>query len=157
MYQPQQDAIMQMGAQGINRAVRATGGDIGSTMMAIKSINRGTGRNLNELYGGMMNQSVNLLGQQASITDALAKQSFSVDMYEKQQAMADAHRSYQNAMQNIQGLVARGMLEDGTPIPARLDQLLKGIMDKLRRGDQLTPEEEQAVNMIGGSGDTQIV
>lgn len=110
-YQPQQDMIRQAGAQALGTAAGITGGDIGATVSALGAINRGTGRNLNELYGGMMNQSLNMGQQEQAIAQYLAGMRYQSRAYEQQQAMAHAAQTLQNGMQNLNAAVASGGLD----------------------------------------------
>lgn len=110
MYQPQQDMIRQAGAQALGTAAGITGGDIGATVSALGAINRGTGRNLNELYGGMMNQSVNMMQQEQALAQYLAGMRYQSRAYDQQQQMANAAQTLQNGMQNLNAVVAGGGL-----------------------------------------------
>ena len=134
MYQPQQDTIMQAGAYGMNRAVRATGGDVGSTIKALSLINRGTGRNLNELYGNMMNQSVNMLQLQQAQTQAIENRSLGLQMYDKTQAMGDATKRLSDSKANINSALASKTGQD----------LLGELIAKRKAG--LASEEE--INLV---------
>jgi uncharacterized protein YcfJ len=106
LYQPQQDAIRQAGAQTMQTAAGVTGGDIGATVSALRGINRSTGRNLNELYGQMMGQSTNLLGQQTAADQMLYNWNYQKQAYEKQQAMAHAAQTLQDSMANTNAVIA---------------------------------------------------
>ena len=105
MYQPQQQAITQMGMGAMDRATRATGGDVGAAIQALSMLNRGTGRNLNELFGQMQHESTQLLGQQAGVTDSMANRSYQVQAYQKAQAMGDAARQLQNSQANMSSIM----------------------------------------------------
>ena len=108
MYQPQQDAISQQGAYAMNRVARASGGDINATIQALNMINRGTGRNMNELYGQMMGQSMNMMGIQNQLAQMIGAREYQTQAYNKAQAMGDSARILQNSMANLAGYYMRG-------------------------------------------------
>jgi hypothetical protein len=106
MYSPQQEAISQMGLSAMNRAQRASGGNIGATMQAFAQAQRGTGRALNELYGNMMGQSVNMMGMQGQLTQEMANRILGLQMYNKQQAMVHGANTLQGGVENLLALAA---------------------------------------------------
>lgn len=106
MYSPQQESIQQVGALAMNRAMRASGGNIGATMQALLAAQRGTGRGLNELYGNMMGQSVNMMGLQNQLTQEMANRSLGLQMYDKQQSMVHGANTLQSGLENIMALMA---------------------------------------------------
>ena len=114
MYQPQQDVITQAGARAMQAATGITGGDIGATVSALGAINRGTGRNLNELYGNMMNQSNQMLGQQMGVNQMLYNWNYQRQAYDKQQAMAHAAQTLRDSMANLNSVIASkgGLLDN---------------------------------------------
>jgi len=128
LYQPQQDAIRQAGAQTMQTAAGVTGGDIGATVSALRGINRSTGRNLNELYGQMMGQSTNLLGQQTAVDQMLYNWNYQKQAYEKQQAMAHAAQTLQDSMANTNAVIA----SRGDELGADFKSLFGGNRDELR-------------------------
>jgi hypothetical protein len=105
MYRTQQDAIRSMGAGAMRRATSATGGDIGSLVQALNLINRGTGRNLNELYGTMAQQSLNMIPLEGQYGIDAANRKYQVQAYDKQQAMGHSARVTQNAMSSLYGAI----------------------------------------------------
>lgn len=128
LYQPQQDAIRQAGAQTMQTAAGVTGGDIGATVSALRGINRSTGRNLNELYGQMMGQSTNLLGQQTAVDQMLYNWNYQKQAYEKQQAMAHAAQTLKDSMANTNAVIA----SRGDELSNNLRSLFAGNRDELQ-------------------------
>lgn len=126
LYQPQQDAIRQAGAQTMQTAAGVTGGDIGATVSALRGINRSTGRNLNELYGQMMGQSTNLLGQQTAVDQMLYNWNYQKQAYEKQQAMAHAAQTLKDSMANTNAVIASRGKELGTDFKSLYESLFAG-------------------------------
>ncbi|MDD4756098.1 MAG: hypothetical protein PHG29_08460 [Prolixibacteraceae bacterium] len=126
LYQPQQDAIRQAGAQTMQTAAGVTGGDIGATVSALRGINRSTGRNLNELYGQMMGQSTNLLGQQTAVDQMLYNWNYQKQAYEKQQAMAHAAQTLKDSMANTNAVIASRGKELGTDFKSLYESLFGG-------------------------------
>jgi len=104
---PQMEAIQQMGTTAMNRATRATGGNIGALVNALRSINLSTGRGMNELYGQMTGQSMNMLGVQNELTQQMANRDFSTQMYNKAQAMGSSQKMMQDSTANILAFLAR--------------------------------------------------
>lgn len=137
LYQPQQDAIRQAGAQTMQTAAGVTGGDIGATVSALRGINRSTGRNLNELYGQMMGQSTNLLGQQTAVDQMLYNWNYQKQAYEKQQAMAHAAQTLKDSMANVNAVVA-----------SRGDEIGSGVKSLFAGNGNATTEQAPA----GASG-----
>ena len=100
-YAPQQAAITQQGLGAINAVTGATGGDVGATIDAIAKVNRGTGRTMNELYGGMNNENIQLQGLIANTAQQMSERSYQILAAEKAQAMADAMKRKQQYAQNL--------------------------------------------------------
>jgi hypothetical protein len=107
-YQPQQDVIRQAGAQGMQTAAGITGGDVGATVSALGQINRGTGRNLNELYNQMQQQSLGLLQQQIPLGQKIAEQIWAQKAYEKQAALTNAATVLKESMEGLNAGIASG-------------------------------------------------
>jgi hypothetical protein len=123
-FMPQQQQLMQMGAGGMRRAVGATGGSPAATISALNMINRGTGRNLNELYGQMQQGALNLLNPEMQMANQLYGQRFSLQSYAKQQALHDAMRIQRDSMANLGGFMA------DPNRAAMIGKLFNGIMGK---------------------------
>lgn len=100
-YAPQQASIQQQGLGAIGAATRVAGGDTGATLGAIANINRSTGRLMNELYGGMSSEGLQLQNLLASTAKSMADRSLSIQWAGKQQALADAMKRKQQYQQNL--------------------------------------------------------
>lgn len=105
-FMPQQQQLMSMGAGAMNKAASVTGGNIGATISALRGINRGTGRNLNELYGQMLGAAGQMGQQEMAQVNQLYNQQFSIQSYDKQQALHDAMRTQQDAGANLNAYMA---------------------------------------------------
>jgi len=100
-YAPQQAAITQQGLGAINAVTGVAGGDVGATIDAIAKVNRGTGRTMNELYGGMNQENVQLQGLIANTAQQMSERSYQILVSQKAQAMADAMKRKQQYAQNL--------------------------------------------------------
>ena len=103
LYKPQQDAITQQGMFASNNAMRSTGGDIGTTIGALNRINRSTGRNLNELYGNMSMEGLQLDGLIGQTVQSMANREYQIKMGNKMQKLAQAEQMKKDAGANIMG------------------------------------------------------
>lgn len=100
-YAPQRSSLTQGGLSAINAIKGVTGGDIGSTVSAIQSTQRGTGRLMNELYGGMSQEGIQLQSLLASTAQNMANRSLNIDVAKQQQALGDAMKRKQQYQQNL--------------------------------------------------------
>jgi len=100
-YLPQQEAIKQQGLSAQNAVLRSTGGDVGATVEALSRINRSTGRNMNELYGNMSMEGLQMTGVMNQLVQQMADRSLTIQTQAKQQALADAIKQKQQYQQGL--------------------------------------------------------
>lgn len=100
-YAPQQEAILQQGLGSLGAVARTAGGGVGSTISGINMVNRGTGRLLNELYGGMSQEGLQLQNLIQSTANNMANRSLNIAVANKQQALADAMKRKKQYQQNL--------------------------------------------------------
>lgn len=107
MYQPQQEQIRQMGTGALRQAARVTGGDSGAAVAAMSKIHRGTGRSLNDLYGAMMQQSMQMFPLESQMLEQIAQRQYGVSAHAKMQPMYDAMQKKKDAMGIIAGIIGQ--------------------------------------------------
>lgn len=102
-YQPQSQAIAQAGATAMENIKSMMGGNVGATISAFSRVNRGTGRNLNELYGQMSNEGLRMNELIEKITNGLYLKEQGVNRYYEQQQWATdaAATNDRNANMNV--------------------------------------------------------
>lgn len=100
-YAPQQAAIQQQGLGAMSAATRVAGGDTGATLGALANINRSTGRLVNELYGGMSMEGLQLQNLLASTAKSMADRAYQIQGWNKSQALGDAMKRKQQYQQNL--------------------------------------------------------
>ncbi len=100
-YAPQQASIAQQGLSAMGAATRTAGGGIGTTIGALSNINRSTGRLMNELYGGMSSEGLQMQNLIAQTAKSMADRALSIQFNEKQQALADATERKQGYQQGL--------------------------------------------------------
>lgn len=105
-YMPQQQQLMQLGMGGMRKAASVTGGSPSATISALNMLNRSTGRNLNELYGGMQQQAGAMIPQEIGMGNQLYNQRYSLQSYAKLQELTDATQKQKDAGSNISGFMA---------------------------------------------------
>ena len=123
-YQPQQEQIKQMGTGALRAATRVAGGDAGSTISAMSKIHRGTGRTLDQLYGTMMQKSLQMLPMEAQMLEGIAQREHKVSEWEKLQPMYDAMQKSKDAQQIIAGVLAARASKAGITDPNELEEYI---------------------------------
>lgn len=103
LYKAQQDAITQQGALSSQNVLKSTSGDIGATIGALNRINRSTGRNLNELYGNMSMEALQLDSLIGNTVQQMANREYQINMGNKMQKLAQAEQMKKDAGANILG------------------------------------------------------
>lgn len=105
-YQAQQEAIRQQGALAGSNVLKLGGGAVGTAISALNRINRSTGRNLNELYGNMSMEGLqmqNLIGQ---TVQSMANREYSIKAMAAGQALAESKQTSKDVMANAMGTLS---------------------------------------------------
>jgi hypothetical protein len=110
--------IMQRGQEAINAVSRVTGGDIGATITGINRVNRGTGRNLNELYGQMSIEGLKLQQVIGGLQSSMAKRRLGIQMYQEREKALQGQEEQKKGGENLNALLASG---------TKLSDLLAGL------------------------------
>jgi len=104
--------IMQRGQEAINAVSRVTGGDIGATITGINRVNRGTGRNLNELYGQMSIEGLKLQQVIGALQSSMAKRRLGIQMYQEREKALQGQEEQKKGGENLNALLASGKFSD---------------------------------------------
>lgn len=107
LYAPQQEAIKQAGATAMKNARNLGGGDIGTAVNAQDVINRGTGRNLNELYGSMSQEGLQLNSLIQNLTKGMADREYQIAMADKLQKLAMQQQNKKDTQENLMTTIAK--------------------------------------------------
>jgi hypothetical protein len=110
-YQSQQDLVKQAGYKAMDNIVKITGGNIGTTVAALNSAQRATGKNMNELFTEMSEEGFKMDTLMEDLVSKIANRKLQIQGYEKSQANVTAAQEKQNATQMIMGLIAKGGLK----------------------------------------------
>jgi hypothetical protein len=110
-YQSQQDLVKQAGYKAMDNIVKITGGNIGTTVAALNSAQRATGKNMNELFTEMSEEGFKMDTLMEGLVTKIANRKLEIQEYEKGQANVTATQDKQNAMGMLMGLIAKGGLK----------------------------------------------
>ncbi len=155
-YQAQQDVLKQAGLRGMEAVSKITGGDVGATINAMKTMARATGRNLNELYSSMNLEGLKLTSQMESLAEKIANRKLGLQMAEKVQAQARATAASKAGAQNLLGTAASELPLGGGEGNSIWD-LIKNALAKKKVTETVTtgaPDTNLIFDApIGGEGD----
>ena len=107
-YAPQMSAISQSGAQAI-RAAQNLGSDSGMMLSALSGINRSTGRNMNEMFGQMSQEGVQLSNLMNNLTQQMANRQYQISMADKLQRLAASKQAMKESQQNLMTGLSLGL------------------------------------------------
>lgn len=111
-YLPQQESIKQTGQNAMAKVLQS-GGSTGATLAGLSFLNRGTGRNLNDLYTTMTGQAnqMSLQGlrvQQlmSDLNDRMATRKLNLQSYKYSQDLANAMNMQKSGMEGLNAVLA---------------------------------------------------
>lgn len=161
-YLPQQEAIKEAGRSTANAATRLSGGNVGATIGALNRINRSTGRNLNELYGNMSMEGLQMTNIMNQLVQQMANRSLNVQVGNQAQQLADAVKQKQGYQQGLVSSLANSNLGEMNPqsrtsqpksqyvppVPT-LDIGYEDVTNQPLIGNGIRPQSEDMENAIG--------